>query len=101
MNRGGHATSSVSVVLWDLRGRLAGGRTHARCEMEQLGEDFFELCVWSGGELIAREASRDPEALLERAARLKQELARPGRRPPARGARRPGPRRRRSRGESP
>jgi hypothetical protein len=87
MKGSAHATSSMSVVLWNLRGRLAGGsRSRARCEMEQLGEDFFELCVWSDGEPIVREASRDPAALLERSARLREQLAGPGGGPRAGGA---------------
>ncbi len=58
---------SPAVVIW----RLRHNHHLLRCVMEQVGEECFELKVYSGKEVLADEPFDEVDGLLERASELR------------------------------
>jgi hypothetical protein len=65
----------ATVTLWRLPGPASSGMSGVDCVVEQLGEDFFELCLRSGDRLLLCEPFEDAAALLRRAEQLRVERA--------------------------
>lgn len=62
---------SPAVVMW----RLRYNHHLLRCVLEQVGEECFELKLYSGKELLADEAFDEVDRLLDRASELRLKYA--------------------------
>lgn len=62
---------SPAVVMW----RLRHNHHLLRCVLEQVGEECFELKVYSGKELLADESFVKIDPLLARATELRMQYA--------------------------
>ena len=62
---------SPTVVMW----RLRHNHHLLRCVLEQVGEECFELKLYSGKELLADESFVEIDPLLARATELRMQYA--------------------------
>lgn len=62
---------SPALVIW----RLRHNHHLLRCVLEQVGEECFELKVYSGKELLAGESFVEIDPLLARATELRMQYA--------------------------
>ena len=67
-----------SFLLWRKRASMNGVVREVRCSVDHLGEDFYELRLLGGQELLLNESFRDLDELLVRAEELRNRK-RPGR----------------------
>ncbi len=60
-----------TFLLWRKRASVKGVVKEVRCSVDHLGEDFYELRVLGGQELLLNESFRDLDKLLVRAEELR------------------------------
>jgi len=61
-----------SFLLWRKRASVKGVVKEVRCSLDHLGEDFYELRLLSGHDVLLNESFRDMDALLVRAEELRK-----------------------------
>ena len=61
-----------TFLLWRKRASVKGVVREVRCSVDHLGEDFYELRLLSGHEVLLTEPFRDMDALLVRAEELRK-----------------------------
>ena len=61
-----------TLLLWRERASVRGVVRDVRCSLDHLGEDFFELRLQSGPDLLLNESFRDMDELLARAEELRK-----------------------------
>jgi hypothetical protein len=61
-----------AFLLWRKRASVKGAVREVRCSLDHLGEDFYELRLLSGHEVLLCESFRDMDALLVRAEELRK-----------------------------
>jgi hypothetical protein len=61
-----------TFLLWRKRTSVKGVVKEVRCALDHLGEDFYELRLLSGHEVLLNESFRDMDALLVRAEELRK-----------------------------
>jgi hypothetical protein len=64
----GHET----FLLWRKQASVGNARHEVRCLIDHIGEDFFELRMQSGHELLLNESFQDTKKLLARAEELQK-----------------------------
>lgn len=62
-----------TLLLWRMRAPVRGSLHVVQCSMDHLGNDFYELRVSCGREVLRNESFEDPENLLRRAEELRAE----------------------------
>jgi len=60
-----------TFLLWRKRASVKGVVKEVRCSVDHLGEDFYELRLLGGQELLLNESFRDLDQLLVRAEELR------------------------------
>ncbi len=60
-----------TFLLWRKRASVKGVVKEVRCSVDHLGEDFYELRILGGQELLLNESFRDLDKLLVRAEELR------------------------------
>lgn len=61
-----------TFLLWRKRASVKGVVREVRCSVDHLGEDFYELRLLGGQELLLTESFRDLDQLLVRAEELRK-----------------------------
>ncbi len=61
-----------AFLLWRKRASVGGVVREVRCSLDHLGEDFYELRLLSGSEVLLAESFRDMDELLVRAGELRK-----------------------------
>lgn len=61
-----------TFLLWRKRASVKGVVREVRCSVDHLGEDFYELRLLGGQELLLNESFRDLDQLLVRAQELRK-----------------------------
>lgn len=62
-----------TLLLWRVRVPVHGSLHVVQCSMDHLGDDFYELRVSCGHEVLRNEPFEDPDNLLRRAEELRVE----------------------------
>ena len=60
-----------AFLLWRKRASVKGVVREERCSVDHLGEDFYELRILRGQELLLNESFRDLDKLMVRAEELR------------------------------